>query len=328
MKDPMLLVTMPADDRIRAVIARTVGGSARIVHLSDVPAGGRRAALDEATVVLARNTRDELAPDELPLIFGARLLQFVTAGVDHIPLSGFPDSLPIACNGGGYAEPMAEHAVAMTFAAAKRLVVEHKKLERGEFDQFRPNRMLAGATCGILGFGGIGVATARLMRALGLKVHAVNRSGRTAEPVDWIGSTGDLAQLLAAADVLVLSLPLTRATAGLIGARELSRMKPDAILVNLARGEIVDEAALYAHLVANAAFTACIDAWWVEPVRHGCFRMDHPFMTLPNVVASPHNSASVKGWRETAIARAVANAVRVFKGEAPRHLVAASDRMN
>jgi phosphoglycerate dehydrogenase-like enzyme len=104
-------------------------------------------------------------------------------------------------------------------------------------------------------------------------------------------------------------------------------MKPDAVLVNLARGEIVDEAALYAHLLARPAFTACIDAWWVEPVRHGRFATGHPFMRLPNVIASPHNSASAAGWRHTALRRAAENAARALRGERPLHLVPPADRM-
>jgi phosphoglycerate dehydrogenase-like enzyme len=322
-----LLVTFQADAESRAVIASTVGDTAQIVHLRDLASGERAAALSQATVVLARQTAEEFQAGEAQLIDGARLIQFVTAGVDYIPLGDLPPGLPVACNGGAYSEPMAEHTVAMTLAALKRLFVEHTKLVAGTFDQFRLNRMLAGSVCGIVGFGGIGVATARLMRGLGAKVHAVNRSGTSPEPVDWMGTTAQLDQLLAASDVVILSLPLTPASHGLIGARELAGMKPDAVLVNLARGEIVDEAALFAHLQATPSFTACIDAWWIEPVRHGRFSMEHPFLALPNVIASPHNSASARGWRFVALRRAVENARLALLGQQPRYLVPLDDRM-
>jgi phosphoglycerate dehydrogenase-like enzyme len=311
----------------RTVIEAAIGAVAHVAYLSDVPADERARVLSKATVLLARDTAKELRDGEPALLGTARLIQFVTAGVDYVPLGDLPKGLPVASNGGAYAEPMAEHALAMTLAALKRLFVEHAKLAAGTFDQFRTNRMLAGSVCGILGFGGIGVATARVMRALGAKVHAINRRGATSEFVDWIGTNADLDQLLAASDILVLSVPLTPATNGLIGRRELALMKKDAVLVNLARGEIVDEAALFAHLKEAPDFTACIDAWWIEPVRHGHFRMDHDFMSLPNVIASPHNSASVARWRNVALRRAVENIGRVLKGEQPHHLVPPEDRM-
>jgi phosphoglycerate dehydrogenase-like enzyme len=169
-------------------------------------------------VLLTFNTSKELRSGEAQLLVGARLIQFMIAGVDFIPLGELPDDVPVATNGGGYAESMAEHALAMALAAAKRLILEHENLKLGQFNQFRPNRMLAGRLCGIFGFGGIGAATARLMRGIGMRVHAVNRRGRSDQQVDWIGTPERLNELLEAVDVLVISAPLTRATHGLIGA--------------------------------------------------------------------------------------------------------------
>lgn len=324
---PTLLVTPDLDADSRGVLEKAIGQAARIVYLSDVEPKQRADALASATVVLGRNTAKELRPGEAALLGQARLIQFVTAGIDYIPLAGFPPGVPIANNGGASAEPIAEHAVMMALAAFKRLLVEHRKVAAGTFDQFRQNRMLSGSICGILGFGGIGAATARLMRAFGAKVHAINRRGATSEPVDWIGSNADLDRLLAVSDILVVSAPLTPSTVGLIAARELALMKPNAVLINLARGELVDEAALYAHLQRSPEFTACIDAWWIEPVRHGRFAMDHDFTSLPNVIASPHNSASVSGQRHVALQRAAENILRVLNGRTAEHIVPRGDFM-
>jgi phosphoglycerate dehydrogenase-like enzyme len=222
---------------------------------------------------------------------------------------------------------MAEHVVAMVLAAAKRLFVEHDNLKRGEFNQRSPNRMLRGGVCGILGFGAVGVATARLLRAFGMKIHAVNRRGASDEPTDWIGTTDRLDEMLRAADVLVICAALTVHTEGLIGARQLGLMKEDAILVNVARGEIIDEAALYEHLRTHPRFYAGIDAWWIEPVRHRRFAMEHPFLDLPNVIGSPHNSAGGGVWRDVSLRRAVANCRRAISGEAPLNLIGPDERM-
>ena len=308
-------------------LAREVlGDAADFVSIAKLGEPERAAVLRAASALVVGNFTKELRPHELPLLAHMKLVQLGPAGIDFLPIGNLPAGVPVASNAGAYAAPMAEHALAMALAAAKRLFFEHAELTQGRFHQQTLNRMLAGGVCGILGFGGVGIATARLMRCVGMRIHAINRRGATEEPVDWIGTPADLDTLLAASDVLLVATALTRATERMIGARELGRMKEDAILINLARGEIIDEAALYQHLQAHPRFTACIDAWWIEPVRHGRFQMDQPFMQLPNVIASPHNSASVAGSRTAGLRHALENCRRALCGESVLHLVSPDDR--
>jgi glycerate dehydrogenase len=322
-----LVVVYELEGNGRKIVSDALDGAAETIYLPDLDDAGRVDALRNADAVLARTTR-ELREGEIALLKDTRLVQFINAGIDFVPLAQLPQGVQVATNGGAYAEPMAEHALAMALAAAKRLLVEHAALADGTFNQFTRNRMLAGGVCGILGFGGIGVATARLARGIGMKVHAINRRGRSEEPTDWIGTPDQLDMLLAASDVLVVCTPLTPATQGVIGAPQLARMKEDAILVNVARGEIVDERALYERLVAFPKFSACIDAWWIEPIRHGTFRMDQPFMSMPNVIGSPHNSAAaIAGTGVVGLRRAIANIRRALAGETPSYLVPPEDRM-
>jgi phosphoglycerate dehydrogenase-like enzyme len=322
-----LVVAFALSPKRKAIVTDALAGASTVVYLTELDEMARAEALRNTGALLTFNTSKELRPGEAKLLDGARLIQFMIGGVDFIPLGELPEGVPVATNGGGYAESMAEHALAIALAAAKRLVLEHENLKRGQFNQFTRNRMLAGRVCGIFGFGGIGAATARLMRGIGMRVHAINRRGRTDQRVDWMGTPERLNELLEAADVLLISVPLTRATYGLIGAAELRRMKDDAILVNVARGEIVQERALYDHLVTYPNFTACIDAWWVEPVRHGEFRIDQPFLELRNVIASPHNSAQGDGAHDVSLRRAVENCRRALTGEAPLHLIGLDERL-
>ena len=324
---PPLVITFELSDRRKAIVADALAGASAVVYLTELDETARAEALRNTGVLLTVNTSKELRSGEAKLLAGARLIQFMIAGVDFIRLGELPEGVPVATNGGGYAESMAEHALAMALAAAKRLILEHENLKRGQFNQFKRNRMLAGRVCGIFGFGGIGAATARLMRGIGMQIHAINRHGRTDQQVDSIGTPERLNELLETADVLVISAPLTRATHSLIGAAELRRMKDDAILLNLARGEIVQERPLYDHLVKHPSFTACIDAWWIEPVRHGEFRIDQPFLDLPNVIASPHNSGQGDGAHDLSLRRAVENCHRALTGETPLHIIGLDERL-
>ena len=321
-----IVVTYELGEVGRTLLAEMLGHLAPLTFLRDVSEADRKSELSNAEVLLSWHPSRELRPEEWDVMGRVRLIQLISAGADHVPFANLPPEATLASNAGAYAEPMAEHVLAMTLALAKRLVVEHENLSGGEFNQGVPNRLLRGGTCGVLGFGGIGHATARLMRAMGMKVHALNRSGRTREPVDFVGTLDDLQCVLRVSDVVVVALPLTAATRNLIDSRELGWMKPDAILINVARGEIIDEEALYEHLKSHQDFRAGIDAWWVEPFRHGEFRMDYPFLELPNVLGSPHNSAMVPGAMAEALRQAGENVRRYLSGAPPTGIVQPEDR--
>jgi phosphoglycerate dehydrogenase-like enzyme len=245
----------------------------------------------------------------------------LSAGLDTVDFDVIAPDIMVAGNVGAYAHPIAEHVMAMVLCLAKRLPQENAALARGEWTRAEGDRAAAtatldGAVCAILGYGGIGRATARLMRAFGARIHAINSSGHTDDPVEFCGTLDDLDRVLAAADVLVIGIPLTAGTRGLIGTRELGLMKDSAILINVARGAIVDERALYEHLRATPGFSAGIDAWWDEPRSGAPFRTNYPFFELPNLLGSPHNSGDVPGIMYYAARQAAANVRRYLIGDA------------
>lgn len=318
MKRPEVLVSYGPQPAHREIFGKVLRDAANLSFLPDVPEKDRRKTIAEARVLVSWNLAKEIGPGEFGLLERLELIQLVTAGADHMPFGSLPARVAIASNPGAYAEPMAEHIVAMALALAKRLCVNHRKLREGEFDQQSRNRMVRGLTCGILGFGGIGRAASRLLRGFGMKIFALNTSGRTSEPVDFIGTLEDLDHLLKNADVLLVSIPLTVRTRGLIAKRELSLMKPDAILINVARGAVIDQKALYDHLEENPGFSAGIDTWWMEPAIDGQFRVDFPFFDLPNLLGSPHNSAVVPGVMLGAVEAAAKNVLRFLQSEGVR----------
>lgn len=311
----LVAVSYPAGDDLIQTSTSVLDGDARLVFLAGRPDGERRQVLRQAEALLAWELSRELPAGALTQAPRLRFVQLLSAGADMIDFSSVPERLILAGNVGAYSEPIAEHVLAMTLALARRLPQHHAAMARGEWLQETPLLTLKGKVCGVLGYGGIGRATARLMRALGMRIHAVNSSGTAGEPVEFAGTLADLDRVLAAADVLVVALPLTVTTRGLLGAREFALMKPDAILVNVARAAIVEEQALYTHLRDHPDFGAGIDVWWDEPRPGGRFRVGCPFFSLPNMIGSPHNSGTVPGIMASAARHAAENVLRYLRGE-------------
>ena len=298
-----LLVTLPAEPEWRSIIARELGTGVDITYLQDLE-DDRIDAVHRADLLLSWNPHHELTDEELAAAADADLMQLMSAGSDHVDFDRLPDTLTVAANTGAYAEPVAEGVLAIALALARRLRVEHDNLREGEFNQRRVNKSLRGANLGIVGFGGIGREVARMFTPFDVDIYAINTTGQTDREVAWCGTLRQLDVVLEKSDVMVLSIPLTEATEGLIGRDELRAMRDDAILINVARGEHIEQKALYDHLRDHPQFQAGLEAWWVEPFRHGSFELEYPLLELPNVLGCPHNSAVVPGALETGVRRA------------------------
>lgn len=197
------------------------------------------------------------------------------------------------------AGPVAEMTLALLLAAAKAIVPVDRKLRNNDWTpryELNTSLLLAGKTALILGYGAIGRILAPLCRALGMRVLATRRA--LSAPIVADGVTiyppAALPELLPQTHALLVCLPLTDATHGLIGAAELALLPPDAVLVNIGRGPIIDQHALYAALREGRLRAAALDVWYnypqEEPERSNTPPADVPFHKLDNVVLSPHRA--------------------------------------
>lgn len=221
-------------------------------------------------------------------------LHVFNVGVDH-PI--FDEMLArgvrLTTSAGSTAVPIAQTAIMALLALARgfpRWLVAQRG-RRWEPERSAPPRDLQGQAAVILGLGKIGAEIARLARVLGLRVIGVRRSPRGAgDPVDELHPPAALPGLLARCDWLIIACPLTSETRGLIGADALARLPRGARLINIARGEIVDEKALVAALNSGQLAGAYLDAFETEPLPP-----ESPLWDMPNVLVTPHNSAAAAG---------------------------------
>lgn len=279
------------------------------------------AIIADTDIVMAWNPGQEGINKNMMPLGNVKFMQLLSAGYDHINLENYPSGIKIAANQGAYAEPMAEHVVAMMLALSKRLLVYHTQLIAGHFKQLESHtKFIKGSVLGIIGFGSIGKATAKLLKPFGVNVFAINSSGKTNEEVDFIGTINDLDYVLKNADTLLISTALNGATTGLINKRELELMKNDAVLINVARGSIINEQSLFEHLKNHPDFYAGIDAWWVKPFKYGKFELHYQFFELPNLLGSPHNSAIVENSLMIGTQQAVENVKRYINNEGVREI--------
>jgi glycerate dehydrogenase len=302
-----LLVTFKVNNANKVIIEKGLGKYTHVQYLDETIEENRKKILSETDIIFAWNISKELTNEDYKYLKKCKFIQLLSAGANHVPFKYINGDIIISSNVGAYAKPMAEHVLSLILALAKSLLPRHTELKNGIFNQHLPNKCLEGLNCGILGLGGIGKGVANLLAPFNMKIFAINSSGKTDYPVYYIGTLKDLNYILENVDILVITLPLNKYTYNLINMEKLRLMKKDAILINVARGDIIVEKDLYCFLKDNPEFKAGIDAWWIEPFSHGFFKTNHPFFDLPNFLGSPHNSAIVPGVIEEAIKRSVGN---------------------
>jgi phosphoglycerate dehydrogenase-like enzyme len=264
-----------------------------------------------------------LQPEEFETAPCLRWIQSPAAGVANLLFPALRDSRVVVTNARGiHGTPIAEHVVAVTIALFRQLHLAIRRQAAHEWpkDQLALSdyRSVAGACLGIVGLGSIGTAIAEKAAALGMRVIATRRNPGAPRPasVSEVHAPDRLDVLLERSDVLVLAAPLTAQTGGLIGSAELRRMKPGAVLVNVARGKLVREAELAEELVKGTIAGAALDVFEHEPLDR-----ESPLWDLPNVIVTPHTSGFRRDYWEAAVNLFAENLGRYLDGRPLVNLV-------
>jgi phosphoglycerate dehydrogenase-like enzyme len=230
---------------------------------------------------------------------GLRWLHARSAGVDRVIVPEVLDHPLVLTNGRGvFSAALAEFVLAALLFFAKDLPRLVRSQEAAVWDPY-DMEMLEGRTVGIVGYGDIGRAVAERLSPFGARVLALRRRPDVAEKdprVSEVLPPEQLGDLLARSDDVVVAAPLTPQTRGLVGREALASMRPSAVLINVGRGPVVDEAALVAALEQRRLRGAALDVFETEPLPPG-----HAFWRLPNVLLSPHCADHVPGWIEAAM---------------------------
>ena len=275
--------------------------------------------LDQASIAICNKL--QLRAEALSQLPELRLIAVAATGVDNVDLAYCRSHNIAVCNTRGYAvSSLPEHALMLMLALRRNLIAYRNDVKAGRWHEARqfclldhPIGDLKGTTLGIVGFGTLGRSMAQLGRAIGMKVIVAERKNSTDVRADRVS----FIEALRSSDVISLHCPLTDETRNLIGADELQQMKPGAILINTARGGLIDDRALLDALQSGRLAGAGIDVLRNEPPRDGNPLLD---VDLPNLIVTPHNAWASRQAMQTLADQLIDNLEAFVRG-APRNLV-------
>jgi phosphoglycerate dehydrogenase-like enzyme len=282
------------------------------IVVSDDPEKLKSLAADADAILFADFDGDLLA-NILPLANRVRWIHCLWTGVEMIlkpKIVAHP--APLTNGRGVFRWPLADWVIAAMLFFAFDLGRIIRQQEQGMWKPFI-STSLRGRVLGIVGFGSIGAAAAARARVFGMKIAALRRRPELFEsdsPPDQTYGPGQLKELMAASDYILVVTPLTAETRGMIGEAEIAAMKPSAVIINIGRGPVIVEAALVRALEAGRIRGAALDVFNTEPLPS-----EHPFWRMPNVLLSPHTADRVEGFLDPAFECFVENLDRFRKGE-------------
>lgn len=263
---------------------------------------------------------DRLDRDLLDSMPGLEFVSSMAVGVDHVDVEAFTErGIPVGHTPGVLVETTADTAFALLLASARHLVEADHFVRMGNWSpenawspDFFTGKDVGGATLGIIGLGEIGQAVARRAQGFGMQVLGWNRTPREIDGVDNV----DMEELLLRSDFVSVHVALKEETRNLLDARRIAMMKPGAVLVNTARGGIVDEAALAEALGSGHLYAAGIDVFEQEPIN-----ADNPLLEHANTVLTPHIGSATSMTRAKMADIASYNALAALKGQAMPYCV-------
>jgi glyoxylate reductase len=278
----------------------------------------REAAAADGLIALLTDRIDGELLDAAPRL---RVVSNVAVGYDNIDVAEATRRAVLVTNTPGIlTETTADFAFALLMAAARRVVEADRYARQGRWKTWGPQVLLGqdvhGACLGIVGLGAIGLEVAKRARGFGMRILYQDHRRRPREERRYGLVHTELDHLLREADFVSLHVPLTGETRHLIGERELSLMKPTAVLVNTARGPVVDQRALYRFLKEKRIAAAALDVTEVEPIP-----MDDPLLTLDNVIIAPHIASASVSTRARMASVAADNLLAALRGEEPPNCV-------
>ena len=282
------------------------------------PARDELLAAAEGSVGVLSNVTEKIDAEFMDAAgSGLKIIANMAVGYDNIDVGAANErGIAVTNTPGVLDETTADTAFMLLLAAARRLGESERTLRAGNWEWWGPNLFVGvdvwGKTLGVVGMGRIGQAVARRGRGFGMEIVYHNRSRKEEAETELDARYADLDELLETADFVSIHTPLTEETTHLIGAGELDRMKPTAVLVNTSRGPVVDEEALADALADGRIFAAGLDVYEEEP------KVNPKLLELENAVLAPHIGSGSRETRDGMAVLAAENIVAVLSGEGPK----------